>query len=377
MSCSGAPRRSNQLQPPTYPSVDIHVYGAGCLGLGAALALAEDGHDVTVIDPNGVGAGASGKAAGIVSTMTWNDDDFHLVQQTRGRLGALIAEAQFDVPAAEGLWRSHDSLTIAKGEQLRTMDDIQHRVERLGEETDRLDHRQAAAAFPDLHFEPGEEVLVAQEDGYVEAGDLCTVLAWAAEEEGANIVRESPGKPEATVLAMGAWTPAELTRRGISLPMAPFRVQAASISMPGAVPIVHDIVNGCYFRPESANTILAGDGTRLWPHDPEDYDEAADTEFRDSIAERLVRRIAAADQATWRRGWAGLVVGTADRRPVCGPVADDLHVLSGDNGFGIMRCIGLGRRLADAVDGDVRADTAPARFDGFKGEWELQEGFGW
>ncbi len=357
--------------------MDIHVYGAGCLGLGAALALAEDGHDVTVIDPNGVGTGASSKAAGIVSTMTWNDDDFHLVQQTRGRLGSLIAEAQFDVPAAEGLWRSHDSLTIAKGPQLRTMDDIQDRVERLGEETHRLDHRQAAAEYPDLHFEQGEEVLIAQEDGYVEAGDLCTVLAWAAEEEGAKIVRQAVGAPDTTVLAMGAWTPAELARRDISLPLASFRVQAASIGMPVSVPIVHDVANGCYFRPESAGTILAGDGTRLWPHDPEDYDEAADTEFRDSIAERLVRRIPAADQAVWRRGWAGLVVGTPDRRPVCGPVADDVHVLSGDNGFGIMRCIALGRRLADGVDGDVQAETAPARFAGFVDEWALQEGFGW
>ncbi len=359
--------------------MDIHVYGAGCLGLSAALALAEDGHDVTVVDPHGIGTGASSKAAGIVSTMTWNDDDFHLVQQTRGRLGSLIAEAQFDVPAAEGLWRSHDSLTIAKGPQLRTMDDIQSRVERLGEETHRLDYRQAGAEYPGLHFEPGEEVLIAQEDGYVEAGDLCAVLAWAAEEEGATIVRQATGTPEATVLAMGAWTPAELERRGLALPMAAFRVQAASIGMPGAgaVPIVHDIVNGCYFRPESTNTLLAGDGTRLWPHDPEDYDQVADSEFKQTIAERLVKRIDGAEQAAYRRGWAGLVVGTADRRPVCGPVADDVHVLSGDNGFGVMRCIALGRRLADAVDGDVYAETAPARFDGFTDKWALQEGFGW
>ncbi len=356
--------------------MDIHVLGGGCLGLGAALALAEDGHDVTLVEPRGIGSGATAKAAGIVSTMTWNDDDFHLVQQTRGRIGQLIAEAQFDVPAAEGLWRSHDSLTIAKGEQLRVMDDIQERVERLGEETERLDHKQAAGEYPGLHFEPGEEVLIAQEDGYVEAGDLCAVLQWACEEYDVDIVREASGEAEATVLAMGAWTPAELARRGHALPMAPFRVQAASIAMPGDVPIVHDVANGCYFRPESPGSILAGNGTRLTPHDPDDYDEAADTQFRDSIAERLMRRIDAPD-AQWKRGWAGLVVGTADRRPVCGPLDDDLFVLSGDNGFGVMRCVALGRRLADAVDGDVYADTAPARFDGFTDDWELQEGFGW
>ncbi len=357
--------------------MDIEVWGAGCLGLGAALALSEDGHDVRVVDPRGIGTGASSKAAGIVSTMTWNDDDFRLVQQTRGRIGQLIAEAQFDVPAAEGLWRSKDSLTIAAGDALATMDEIQHRVERLGEETQRLDHRQAAAEYPGLQFAPGEEVLIAQEDGYVEAGDLCAVLEWACQEEGVAFARQAQGA-ETTVLAMGAWTPAELERRGVPLPMAPFRVQAASIGLHDAgVPIVHDVANGCYFRPESAHTLLAGDGTRLWPHDPEDYDEGADTEFRDSIAQRLVQRIRGAEAAAYRRGWAGLVVGTADRRPVCGPVAEGLHVLSGDNGFGIMRCIALGRRLADAVDGRVDPATSPARFADFDAQWELQEGFGW
>ncbi len=345
------------------------------------MELAHDGHDVTVIDPHGVGAGASAKAAGIVSTMTWNDDDFHLVQQTRGRMGQLIAEASFDVPAAEGLWRSRDSLTIARGDALATMDDIQHRVERLGEETERLDHLQAADAFPMLHFAPGDETLVAQEDGYVEAGDLCTVLAWAAEEEGVRIARSAEETPEATVVAAGAWTRLILESRNAALPLGAFRVQAASLGMPdaGNVPIVHDVANGCYFRPESDGTLLAGDGTRLWDHDPEAYDEAADVEFKHSIAERLPRRIRGAEAAVWRNGWAGLVVGTPDRRPVCGPApdADDLFVLSGDNGFGVMRCLALGRRLADAVSGDVEAATDPRRFAGFDAPWDLQEGFGW
>ncbi len=359
--------------------MDIHVLGAGCFGLAAGLALAERDHDVTIIDPRGVGTGASSKAAGIVSTMTWSDDDFHLVQQTRGRLGQLIAEASFDVDAAEGLWRSHDSLTIARGRALETMDDIQHRVERLGEETERLDHLQAADAYPQLRFEPGEEVLIAQEDGYVEAGDLCQVLAWAAQEYGAKLVRQTDQRPEATVVAAGAWTHSLLEARGARMPLGSFRVQAASLGMPGDVPIVHDVVHGSYFRPESDSTVMAGNGSRLWDHDPDDYDESADTEFRDGIAGKIVARVPAAANATWRNGWAGLVVGTPDRRPVCGPVpgVDGLHVLSGDNGFGIMRCVALGERLADAIDADVHEATDPRRFAGFEGPWEIREGFGW
>lgn len=361
--------------------MEIQVHGAGVLGLSAALALAEAGHDVALSDPHGIGTGASAKAAGIVSTMTWNDDDFHLVQETRGRLGQLIAEASFDVPAAAGLWRSRDSLTIASASQSGPLDDVQHRLERLGEEPERLGGLDAAAAYPSLHIAPNEHVLVAQEDGYVEAGDLCAVLAWACEEEGVAMQlgkAVAVGGAEKDVIAAGAWSPKLVREAGGRLPMEAFRVQAASIQWPGhETPIVHDVANESYFRPESDASLMAGNGTRLLPHDPEDYNEAADAEFKESIAQKLVRRIRGDGQ--WRRGWAGLVVGTPDRHPLCGrvPDQDDLFVLTGDNGYGVMRCVALGNRLAAAVAGDEHVLTSPSRYAEFDEAWELREGFGW
>lgn len=363
----------------------IDVLGAGCLGLSAALALAERDHDVTVHDPRGVGSGATGKAVGIVSTMTWSDDDFHLVQRTRGRLGEVMAEAAMEGRPEARVWRSHDSIAVASGDGLRTMDDVQHRIERLGEETQRLDARAAGAQWPAVRFVPGEEVLVAQEDGAVEAGDLATLLAWVAQERGVRFVHGLHPTPrparEATVVAAGAWTPKVLAGMGAALPLAAFRTQAASIAMERAdeVPILHDTVNGFYVRPDSAGSVIAGDGTVLEPHDPDAYDEAADPTFREHTAQRIVDRLRGGDQAAWRRGWAGLCVGTPDRHPVCGrvPDRDDLFVLSGDNGFGVMRCLALGERLAAAVDGDETEITAPARFAGWHGDWKLREGFAW
>ncbi len=73
------------------------------------------------------------------------------------------------------------------------------------------------------------------------------------------------------------------------------------------------------------------------------------------------------------------------RRPLVGPVPagpgadpiDGLHVLTGDNGFGLMRCLALGERAADAVHGRAEPGLDPARFadvdpDGFP----LREGYG-
>ena len=374
--------------------MDIQVVGGGALGMSAALALAEEGHDVTLVERRQLGAGATGKAAGILSTMTWNDDDFRLIQATRGKIGELISLAAGPVPEARGAWRPVDSITIAKGDKLSVLDAIQHRLERFTEEPERMDHRRAADQFPEVRFHPGEEVLVAQEDGCIEAGDFLAALRWRLESEGV-VIKEGAGDAGdaggagrvgradmdgPTVVAGGAWTKRILADAGVHLPMEAFRTQLASLGSSHAeeVPIVHDVVHGFYMRPESAGTFLAGDGTRLTPHDPEEYDEAGDPGFTQSIAERVPQRLTHGADATIRRSWAGLCVATPDRRPFCGPVPDrdDLWVLTGDNGFGLMRCLALGERLAQAVDGDVHPETDPRRFAGFDEEWEIQEGFG-
>lgn len=382
------------------------MLGAGCLGLSAALALASRGHDVTVVDPGGVGAGATGKAAGIVSTATWHDDDFALVQRTRAGIGGLVAEAMVEGrPEARHVWRALESITVAAQGGLGAMDDVQERLERHGEEPERLGHREAEAAFPALCFAAGEEVLAAQEDGVVEAGDLAALLAWAVQEAGATIrsgeaarpegprrasrtatdgaPRQAGGgrMPEARVVAAGAWSAKVLARQGVRLPLAAFRTQAASLAMPGAgeVPVVHDTVHGFYARPESADSLMAGDGTVLEPHDPDAYDEAADPAFRESLARRLPQRVRSGAQARLRTGWAGLCVATPDRHPAVGPAPgrEGLFVLTGDNGFGVMRCVALGERLADAVEGDVHPVTDPARLDGAPADFPLREGFAW
>ena len=357
--------------------------GAGVLGLSAALRLVEDGHDVTVHEQHQPGAGASAKAAGVVSTMTWNDDDFRLIQETRGAIGELISMAMIEgSPAARHLWKPYDSITIAHGDGVAGLDDVQDRLERLGEEPERLDWRAAQAAFPGVRFEPGDEVLVAQEDGAVEAGDLVAVLEGRCRAE--EVAFETGRVEDVTaldgkvVVAGGAWTQPLLAKAGADLPLKSFRTQLASIALEADVPMVHDTRHGFYLRPESEGSILAGDGTVLRPHDPDAYDEAADPEFRTSIAERTLARVHGAQTATIRNAWAGLCVATPDRRPLVGavPGLDDVFVLTGDNGFGVMRCLALGDRLADAVRGKVDAGLDPARFRDV-GAWEMREGFGW
>lgn len=361
------------------------VVGGGALGASSALALAERGHEVTLVERRSLGAGATGKAAGILSTLCHSDAEYRLIAETRGLVGELMSLAlAAGCREARGAWRSHPSIVVGAGQTLATLDAMQDRVERFTEECERLDHRQAARAFPGVTFHPGEQALVAQEDGVLEAGDLMAAMRARLESEGVAVSEgrdAAPPKDGLHVVAGGAWTKAYAAGLGARLPVQMYRTQLASLAFPGGgeLPIVHDLTRHFYTRPESADSILAGNGTQLRPFDPEHYDERADPEFVESIAQRVVDRFDGGAEARLRTGWAGLCVATPDRRPLCGPVPGHpgLFVVTGDNGFGLMRSLALGQRLAESVHGKQDPALDPARFGANPGDgFAMAEGYG-
>src|ERR1041385_2459518 len=289
----------------------VTVVGAGALGCAAALALGEQGHEVMLVERATVGSGNSAKAAGILSTLCHSDAEYRLIAETRGLLGETISLAlAAGERAAKGAWRSHPSIVVGHGASLRMLDDMQDRVERFTEECERLDHRRAAREFPGVRFEPGEEALVAQEDGVIEAGDFLAALRARMASEGVTVREQTPGERvggELTVVAGGAWTKGWLAKRGVALPVQMYRTQLASLRFPGGgeLPLSH--VPRLHFsaRPESADGLLAGHGPQLRHFAPDHYDEAADPEFIHSIAERVVARFEAGAEAQGRTGWAG------------------------------------------------------------------------
>ncbi|HUR61232.1 MAG TPA: FAD-dependent oxidoreductase, partial [Candidatus Thermoplasmatota archaeon] len=86
--------------------MDIAVVGGGALGCAAALALAEDGHSVRLHERGRLGNASMAKAAGILSSFAWNDEDYRLIAQTRGLIGECISLAlAAGERAARGAWR--------------------------------------------------------------------------------------------------------------------------------------------------------------------------------------------------------------------------------------------------------------------------------
>ncbi len=389
--------------------VDTHarvvVVGGGIFGLGTAYALARAGFGhVQVLERSQLGSGSTAYAAGILSLHTWHDGEAALILRTRQLIEELVAWGQQEeLAAAATAWHPVGAVTIASSANRARLEQMHARMRRLRLGGDFLDAAQAQGKYPHLQFDREEVALTSLEDGYVESTDLVELLRARSKalgvrfREGVDVTHVSvadgradgvawaDGRERAdhVVVAGGAWTPGLLARSGFALPAIPYRTQLSTLEFPHAdrVPVLHDTAHHFYTRPESATRMLAGDGTQLRRFSPDAFNRAADGEFIESIARRVVERFRDGGQARYRTGWAGLCVGTPDKRPLAGavPGADGLCVLTGDNGFGLMRGLALGEVTAAAVEGrkDERlTELSPARFGSPPPqEFALAEGF--
>lgn len=388
------------------PHARIVVVGGGIFGASTAVALARAGHGhVEVLEREHLGAGSTAYAAGILSTQTWNDHDARLILRTRQLLEELVAWGHGEeIPAARTAWHPVGGITIAPPRYAARLEEMAARNRRLGIPAETLDVREATRRYPDFRFRPDETVLAGTTDGYLESTDVVELLRRRGRalgvrfREGVTVdgVKHEKGvvegvrleggageRADLVVVAGGAWTRGLLARSGLTLPAIAYRTQIATIEIEGAsdLPVLHDTALGFYARPESATRILAGDGTQLRPFDPESFNRAADAEFVEATAQRVVERFVRGETAQYRTGWAGLCVGTPDRHPLAGPWPGirGLHVLTGDNGFGVMRGLALGELVAQGIADRPSSDLEALRIDRFgpvdPDRFVLAEGF--
>lgn len=385
----------------------IAVVGGGIFGTATALALARRGHaHVDLIERDHLGSGSTALAGGLLSLHTWNDSDAQLIHETRAQLEALVAWGhEQDLGAARTAWNPVGGLTMAPQAHGELLETFRRRLEAFRIECGILEPAAARRRFPNFRVEPGEVALWSREGGVIESTD---VLDLARAQGKALGLRVREGRPvsqiqasggrvsglvfedgettpyDAVAVCGGTWTNRLLATCGARVPMIPYRTQIATIVLPGVGrdPILHDLSLGFYSRSESEGRLLAGDGTQLRAFEPDAFDRGPDPDFVESIAERVVRRYARGTEARYHKGWAGLCGGTPDRRPLLGrvPDVDGLWVLAGDNGFGLMRGLALGTRLADAMDGRETQPADPTlRLDRFgphpPESFPLSEGF--
>jgi len=356
----------------------VAVVGGGAVGATVAHDLAAEGVVVTLFEADEVGAGATGRAAGVCYDAFTDAANARLGDRAIDRFRDLSGRGEFRFHDTEYVWLATEDDEKA--------DAIREGVERMqanGRDVALADPGDLRDRYPTVDWSDATVAAVARDAGCTDPGSYARLLAAMAREQGADVregeaVAVSADPPrvdgaefDAVVVAAGAHTPRLLADAGVSIPVKPYRVQALVAPGP-SVPMVYDATDGYYLRPHPEG-ILAGDGTEPVAADPDGYDRTGDDWFVSEMESRLADRLVEFDSGV-ERAWAGLCTATPDGRPLVGEVRDDLHVATGWQGHGFMRSPAIGKALAERVlGGDGIEAFDPARFDGDE-EFEIVEG---
>jgi len=177
----------------------------------------------------------------------------------------------------------------------------------------------------------------------------------------------------AVVVAAGPFAGPLLARAGIDLPLRPCRRQ---IFFTGAVdgvderwPLVLDLDNSFYFRPETGGVIMSLAEEEEMEPPASGNDIALKRDNLDTLAQRASKRCPILELAEVRGGWAGLRTLTPDQFPLLGPIPSHpgLFVAAGFSGHGVtLSPFAASVLTADLTGGEGPLDDLspfrPARF---------------
>lgn len=371
---------------------DLVIVGGGAFGCAAALEAAQRGASTLLLEANiGLAQESSAKSGGILTDLLWHPEDRQFVARSRTLYRAALQESG-DVSIA----RRVGMLTLAQPPTAEAL------KRRLGDLADRgvqhelIDRDEAVRRFPALdRLDENTSGLWLPEDWHVNPtayAEAAVVQARAAglsvrahcrvermEQKGGGVVVIAGTErftAQKVLIAAGAWSRKIVRSAGLDIPLRPYRVQLSSVHLPQdyGLPITWHIDSDVYTVPEGSHDVLAGDGTRLWEFDPDDYQATGDEEFELNIATRLPQLSSLYDRAGLRSSWAGLCGGTPDRRPLVGALAPGVYVACGDNGIGVMRAPAIGELAAQiALDEADAPHLAPTRFP--PTDFEIRAGF--
>ncbi len=381
---------------------DALVVGGGIAGASVAHALARRGLGrVVALEASTPAAGATGRAAGIVSEQLWCRWDVEVVRESKAAYAELAARTAPEAYRVNGFarWTSDPQVADALRARVAELKSWGVDVREIAPgELERLLPAVRADGLVAIAYAPGDAVVAPTSlaEAYFAEGRRRGV-EWSLASPVDAVVREggrwaitARGRTTTApvaVVAAGAWSKKVLAASGFPLPLAPYRTQAAVLRPEEKVgelaPSFDDLDTDVYARPEENGRILAGDGTGKVEVDPDGYVPTGDEAFVERLAESFVDRLPGWSEAGLVRAWAGVCVSTPDRRPLVGavPGAPGLYVLTGFNGFGVMRAAGAAERLAALiVDGsdaarERLAEVDPGRFGGRLPAFGPRDGF--
>jgi len=352
-------------------SADVVVIGGGCVGASTAFQLTALGvREVRLVERRHLAAGATGKSGALVR--------MHYTNDAESRLALRSLEMFRDFDAIVGGPCGFDAVGFVQLVGPEYRDALRRNVERqrrLGIETREISLDDARALLPAVDLAGVGAVAYEPGSGFADPVATTYAFAEAARRAGATIsthcealrvvteggrvtgVETSAGRiaTRAVVVAAGAWAHPLLAPLGLEWPLTPFRIQVAIFRWPAGFvhrhPAVIDATQHAWFRPEGAAATLIGVELGSLHADPEKYDEPVDAAYVAGCRAALTARLPAFEDAPMRGGWAGMIMMSADGRPIIDrvPSIDGLWVMAGDSGTSFKTSPAIGRCLAEWI----------------------------
>ena len=376
---------------------DVIVVGAGIVGSSVAMALAERGKSVLVIDIDLSGRlSSSEKNAGGVRATWWEPVNVSLCLASIRYYESVAAEVGFRQKGYlwlydEETWPkalAHVDLQRSLGHPIETLSAVD--VHRKVPEIDRLDGI-AGATFsphdglinPNLlknHYRERARAAGAEfRDGVyifaiINRTDSVTLDVWQADVQMPDealvrmMTEDGPGEAEvghlesleagAMVVAGGAWSRNVLQLLELKDFSEPIRRQICLVDNRQTNLAAHGMIvdtSGLYFHNEGPH-VLAGYSP---PEEPPGYHFNYDGEefFLKEIWPRMYARMSSFERLRHVTGWAGLYEVSPDRSAIVGMAAPMVYEAHSFSGRGVMQSYGAGQALAGLIaDGKYSAN---------------------
>jgi sarcosine oxidase, subunit beta len=367
-------------------TADVVVIGAGANGTSTAFHLAKAGvKNVVVVEQNHLGAGATGKSGALVRMHYTNEHETRLAVES-----FKYFENWAEMVGGDCGLNQIGLFVFTPPEHYNDLEANIAMQREVGAETYLLTANEAAEIDSSVSFHDVTHVAYEPRSGYADPNATVYSFARAAMDMGVRFMFDTPvtriltegnritgvETPDGTiqtsnvVVAAGAWANKLFQPIGIDLPLEPKYARVSVFRWSFDRPEKHmtyiDRINGTWSRPTDGNCTLIGAETGVRPSDdPDNYQEAPSQEYINHCRQQLINRFPVMRHSTMRGTWAGILMRSADSRPVIGPLNqyEGLYCMTGDSGTSFKTSPAIGKCLSELIThGESKTvDLAPFR----------------
>jgi sarcosine oxidase subunit beta len=382
-------------------TADVVVIGGGANGTSTAFHLTLLGvRNVVLLERRQLAAGATGKSGALVRMHYTNEAESRLAFESL-KVFRNFGEAVGGDCGFEGVGFVQ-LVGPAHGEALaRNV----ARQQRLGINTRAISAAEVREILPGCEVGDVGAAAWEADSGFADPAATAFAFAQAAANRGATIetgvealrvltrgsrvvgvdTTAGPIESPRVVVVAGAWARPLLAPLGLDYGLTPHRIQVSIFRWPAGFtqrhPAVIDAVHHAWWRPEGRAATLIGVELGASHADPSTFDETVDEAYVAGCRAALGARWPRLAEATMRGGWAGMIMMSADGRPIIDRLGPEgLWGMLGDSGTSFKTSPAIGRCLAEWITtgAPATADLHPFRASRFaEGRpWQDEDHYG-